>query len=126
MTPQSPEFDGPFCESLTNLIAWRRDVRRFRTDLVDGALLDELLDIACLAPSVGNSQPWRFVTVDDGRMREAIIANFERCNDQALKAYQGERAALYAELKLEGLREAPVHLAVFAEEATRVGHGLGS
>ncbi len=31
----------------------------------------------------------------------------------------------YRGLKLAGLREAPVHLAVFCDEATEAGHGLG-
>ena len=36
----------------------------------------------------------------------------------------GRRA--YARLKLAGLREAPVHLAVFCDEGTSQGHGLGA
>ncbi len=40
-------------------------------------------------------------------------------------AYEGERAALYARLKLEGLREAPVQFAVFCDHGTERGHGLG-
>jgi 5,6-dimethylbenzimidazole synthase len=40
-------------------------------------------------------------------------------------AYMGERAQLYARLKLAGLRDAPIHLAVFCDEATWQGHGLG-
>ncbi|MEN3287203.1 MAG: 5,6-dimethylbenzimidazole synthase, partial [Bradyrhizobium sp.] len=37
----------------------------------------------------------------------------------------GERRLAYAKLKLAGLGQAPVHLAVCADEATDVGHGLG-
>lgn len=120
-----PEFDAPFRETLGDLIAWRRDVRRFRSAPVARDLLDELLDLACLAPSVGNSQPWRFVMVEDAVRRAGIVEVFERCNEAALAAYNGEKAGLYARLKLSGLKEAPVHLAVFAEEATAAGHGLG-
>jgi 5,6-dimethylbenzimidazole synthase len=43
----------------------------------------------------------------------------------ALKGYAGERQARYAQLKLEGLSQAPVHLVVCADEATAQGHGLG-
>ncbi len=121
----SPDFDAPFRDRLADLIAWRRDVRRFRADPVDEALLDRLLDLACLAPSVGNSQPWRFVRVDSPARRGRVAANFEHCNSDALRDYAGERAKLYAQLKLSGLREAPVHLAVFADEATATGEGLG-
>ena len=35
-------------------------------------------------------------------------------------------AELYAKLKLAGLRDAPVQLAVFCDEATEQGHGLGA
>ena len=125
MTSERPTFDEGFRERFRQLIAWRRDVRRFRRDPVAPELIDDLLDIACLAPSVGNSQPWRFVTVDDPALREQIVGIFERCNKDALEAYSGERAELYARLKLAGLHEAPVHLAVFAEESATDGHGLG-
>ena len=88
-------------------------------------MLERFIDIACLAPSVGLSQPWRFVIVDDAGRREAAIANFEACNADALGAYTGDLSTRYAALKLAGLREAPCHLAVFADRSTGVGHGLG-
>ena len=40
-------------------------------------LLDGLLEAACLAPSVGLSQPWRFVMVEDPVRRAAVRASFE-------------------------------------------------
>ncbi len=120
-----PEFDAAFRGKLDDLFKWRRDVRRFKSDPVAITLIEDLLKIAVRAPSVGNSQPWRFVNVETPSRREAIIANFNACNAAALKAYEGERAALYARLKLAGLCEAPVHLAVFCDRATMTGAGLG-
>jgi 5,6-dimethylbenzimidazole synthase len=120
-----PIFDSAFRDRLTKLFAWRRDVRRFKPDPVPSSLIEELVRTAALAPSVGNSQPWRFVRVDTPATREAVIANFNACNAAALAFYEGERAALYANLKLSGLREAPVHLAVFCDHATEAGSGLG-
>lgn len=120
-----PIFDDAFHDRLAKLFAWRRDVRRFRPDPVPSPLIEELLRLAALAPSVGNSQPWRFVSVETTPAREAVIANFNACNAAALASYEGERAALYASLKLSGLREAPVHLAVFCDHATETGFGLG-
>jgi 5,6-dimethylbenzimidazole synthase len=130
ITPHSreedrPEFDAAFRGLFVDLVAWRRDVRRFRSDVVPEALLRDLLDLAALAPSVGNCQPTRWVRVDDPARRAAIVANFETANSAALAAYEGERAQNYARLKLEGLREAPVQFAVFCDEETRQGHGLG-
>ena len=74
---------------------------------------------------MGLSQPWRFVVVEDAGRRAALRALFARCNGEAAAGYAGERAALYAALKLAGLDDAPVQVAVFADAATAVGHGLG-
>ncbi|MEQ8815153.1 MAG: 5,6-dimethylbenzimidazole synthase [Thalassobaculum sp.] len=120
-----PRFDDGFRDGLERLLRWRRDVRRFRTDPLDPALLGRLLDLADLAPSVGNSQPWRFVLVETPAARTAVRANFEAANADALAAQPGERRHLYAKLKLAGLDHAPVQLAVFTDTGTAQGHGLG-
>jgi len=121
----APLFDDGFRARLEDLIHWRRDVRRFQSGAVDGALIDELIGLAARSPSVGNSQPWRFVKVADPKRRAAVIKNFEACNADALKEYDGDQAGRYASLKLAGLIEAPVHLAVFCDAQTSAGHGLG-
>jgi len=121
-----PRFDDAFRAALRDLIHWRRDVRRFRTDPVDPHLVETLLGLAAHAPSVGFSQPWRFVLVESAVRREAVRNSFARANAEALATYSGERRGLYARLKLEGLQAAPVQLAVFADEKTDTGAGLGS
>jgi len=118
-------FDDAFRLRLRDLLAWRRDVRRFRADSLPAGTLERLIEIACLAPSVGLSQPWRFIVVEDPGRRAEIRDNFMACNADALKSYSGEMAAKYATLKLAGLEEAPCQFAVFADRATLVGHGLG-
>jgi 5,6-dimethylbenzimidazole synthase len=120
-----PTFDEPFRAHLLELFQWRRDVRRFAGKQVSDKLLDDLIAQAVLAPSVGNSQPWRFVKVADPGRRKKIIEDFQICNQEALDNYHGEQAQIYASLKLSGLRDAPAHLAVFADIETSVGHGLG-
>ncbi|MEW6453068.1 MAG: 5,6-dimethylbenzimidazole synthase [Pseudomonadota bacterium] len=120
-----PRFSDAFREQLRELFVWRRDVRRFRTDPLPDGVLEKLLEQAVLSPSVGLSQPWRFVIVDDPARRATVIENFKACNADALVSYSGEQAVLYAKLKLAGLEEAPCHLAVFADRATQTGHGLG-
>lgn len=122
---QGPLFDDAFRQRFEDLVRWRRDVRRFRRDAVPEQTIDQLLCLANCAPSVGLSEPWRFVKVVGEERRRAVINSFERCNEAAGHSYQGERATNYAGLKLAGLKEAPVHLAVFADLATEQGHGLG-
>jgi 5,6-dimethylbenzimidazole synthase len=121
----APHFDDAFRAQLRALLAWRRDVRRFRRDALPEGTIDRLIETACLAPSVGLSQPWRFVLVDAPERRAAIAANFAECNAAALRQQASDRASLYARLKLAGLEEAPCHLAVFADPETEQGHGLG-
>jgi 5,6-dimethylbenzimidazole synthase len=121
----SSEFDPAFRSRLRDLLVWRRDVRRFRRDALPAGALEALIEVACLAPSVGLSQPWRFVIVEDGTVRAAIQKNFATCNAEALAEQTTARAGLYARLKLAGLEEAPTHFAVFADRLTAQGHGLG-
>lgn len=120
-----PAFDSRFQTQLAELIAWRRDVRRFRPDPVPDELIEHLLDLAQLAPSVGNSQPWRFVDVASAALRGRIQDNFSRCNAEAAASYQGERGALYARLKLEGIAVAPRQFALFCDRGTTQGAGVG-
>jgi 5,6-dimethylbenzimidazole synthase len=119
------DFDDEFRARLRDLMAWRRDVRRFRTEPLAPGTLDRLIATACLAPSVGLSQPWRFVIVESAERRRAVREDFAAANAAALASYGGEQAARYAALKLAGLVEAPGHLAVFADRDSATGHGLG-
>jgi 5,6-dimethylbenzimidazole synthase len=118
-------FDDAFRAQLHELLIWRRDVRRFRTEALPPGAVERLIGVACLAPSVGLSQPWRFVIVDDPERRRAVLEDFRCCNADALQSYGDDRSAQYAKLKLAGLEEAPSHVAVFADLATETGHGLG-
>ena len=120
-----PVFDAAFRQEFRDLVLSRRDVRRSRTDPVPRERIDALLEIASHAPSVGLSQPWRFVLVQQPARRRAVIESFTHANEQALAGYSGEKQAIYAGLKLAGLKEAPVHLAVFSDDGTHTGSGLG-
>src|SRR5262249_4323032 len=120
-----PRFDAAFREKLAELFAWRRDVRHFRSDPLPEGCLDRLINFACLAPSVGLSQPWRFVVVKDKARRAKVKANFEAANRSAGATYGEDEARAYAALKLAGLDDAPEQLAVFSEPNPELGRRLG-
>lgn len=120
-----PTFDASFQQALEDLFKWRRDVRRFKTTPLSAELCSELLASVNLAPSVGNSQPWRWVDVATTSVREKVIACFETANTQASEKYDDETREHYLQLKLAGLREAPVQYAVFCDADTEQGRGLG-
>ncbi len=119
-------FSERFRQDFDQLLRWRRDVRRFRPDPVEGAMLQGCLDSFALAPSVGLSQPWRLVRVQSDGARAAALANFRAANTQALSGYSGAKSKLYATLKLSGMQEAPEQIAVFCDEETPRGAGLGA
>ena len=56
--------------ALGEVIAARRDIRRYRPDPIGDDLLLRLLGAAHAAPSVGHSQPWRFLIVTEAATRE--------------------------------------------------------
>lgn len=119
-------FSDDFRTQFDLLMRLRRDVRRFRTDAVDEAVLTRCLDAFRLAPSVGLSEPWRVIRVESQAARDAALRNFKAANAEALSGYSGEKAQLYSGLKLSGMQEAPVQLAVFCDDATDKGQGLGA
>lgn len=118
-------WDQLFRDQLRQLFQLRRDVRRFRTDPLGARTMRCLLESACMAPSVGLSQPWRYVSVTSPACRAAVIAEFEAENEHAALNYDEPTQAKYRLLKLSGLREAPEHLAVFIQNDPVAGRGLG-
>ncbi len=125
MTSTAPDFDEAFRAQFAELLVWRRDVRHFLTKPLPEGCMERLLGLACLAPSVGLSEPWRFVLVDDPEKRKAVRDNFLAANADSFASYEGERAQIYAKLKLAGLDDAPVQLAVFTEPDPEQGARLG-
>ncbi len=119
-------FSNSFRSDLSQLMRWRRDVRRFSTEPVDEALLMQCLDTFRLAPSVGLSEPWRIVRITSADRRQKAIQNYQSANAEALKGYDGDKAALYSGLKLSGMQDVPEHIAVFCDDATAQGSGLGA
>ncbi|MCA8882955.1 MAG: 5,6-dimethylbenzimidazole synthase [Rhodobacteraceae bacterium] len=120
------QFSDAFRQDLAELMRWRRDVRRFRTDPVPGPVLDRCLQSFALAPSVGLSQPWRLRRIGSAAARTAARDNFRAANADALRGYRGARAETYAGLKLSGMDDAPEQIAVFCDDATTQGAGLGA
>jgi 5,6-dimethylbenzimidazole synthase len=120
------QFSPSFRADLARLMLWRRDVRRFRRTPVPEDILNQSLAAFSLAPSVGLSEPWRILRIESPAARAACLANFRDSNAHALEGHDGDRARLYGQLKLSGMAEAPVQLAVFCDDATPKGAGLGA
>ena len=107
------------------LIESRRDVRAFRADAIADDALLRILGAAHHAPSVGFMQPWNFIVIRDAATKRHVASSFAEENARAALNYQGERAALYASLKLEGITEAPVNICVTCDRSRGGPHVLG-
>lgn len=119
------DFDDKFRATLLRLFQLRRDIRHFQTRSVPLEQLKKLVHAARLAPSVGLSEPWRFISVESSHLRALVADEFVAANKEASLQYADATRDLYQSLKLAGLKEAPVHFAIFAETDAVQGKGLG-
>ena len=109
-------FTGAEKEAIFKVIRERRDVRRFRPEPVPDAVLRRILEMAHLAPSVGFMQPWSFILLYSPDFRRRVKALFEETNArEAARIADSERRELYGRLKLEGVLEAPLNVAVVCD-----------
>ncbi|HEX3828342.1 MAG TPA: 5,6-dimethylbenzimidazole synthase [Sporichthyaceae bacterium] len=123
--PSAWAFPAEERDALHRVIAARRDIRRFRPDPVPAPVLTRVLAAAHAAPSVGHSQPWRFIVVTDAANREraSVLADRERHAQAALLAPDSARRLL--DLQLDGLREAPIGVVVCCDRRTPATGVLG-
>jgi nicotinate-nucleotide--dimethylbenzimidazole phosphoribosyltransferase len=112
-------------DPLALVVGARRDIRRFRPDPVPDAVLDAVLTAGHRGPSVGHSQPWRFIVVTEADTRDAaaVMADRSRLVQAAGMAEESARGLL--DLRLEGIREAPVGVVVACDRRTPAAGVLG-
>lgn len=109
------QFNITDTEILRNIILHRRDVRgnRFLSTPVSTTVMDQLLFAFEHAPSVGYSQPWQLIVIEKETTKQAVKNIFIESNDHERVHFDSDKASQYQRLKLEGIVEAPVNIAVF-------------
>ncbi|MFJ9555325.1 nicotinate-nucleotide--dimethylbenzimidazole phosphoribosyltransferase [Nocardiopsis sp. NPDC101807] len=120
----APAFDDAERAAVYRALRGRHDARtRFRPDPVPHGVLTRVLEAAHRAPSVGHSQPWDFVVVQDpalrSRVRDLALAELGALAD----APHGTRALDGAEV--EAVLDAPVNIAVTVDPARGAHHAQG-
>ena len=104
-------------------ISERRDMRHFLPDPVDPEILQNLLQAAHKAGSVGLMQPWRFIRITKQKLREKIHQLVEQERINTAKAME-EREDEFMKLKVEGIKEC-AELIVVALPDKREQHIFG-
>jgi len=120
------EFSSAEKELVRRLIHARRDIRQFRSDSIPADVLWRILEAAHAAPSVGFMQPWNFILIESAQIRRQIKESFDAVNsNEKLKLDGTPRSRLYNSLKLEGILESPLNIAVTCDHARNGSYVLG-
>jgi 5,6-dimethylbenzimidazole synthase len=106
------KFKKKDLDTLTNIIASRRDVRgnNFINKKISSKNLKTILNSALLAPSVGYSQPWHFIIVDKEK-KDLVYEHFSKSFEKSKEKFVDK--PLYNSLKLEGIKESNINIAVY-------------
>ena len=104
MTESVHRYDPASLAAVHRVIHERRDMRHFVPLPVEPDVLRRLLDAAHAAPSVGLSQPWRFIRITRPELRRQIheMVQQERARTAAALKERGEE---FLKLKIDGVLE---------------------
>lgn len=113
--PQQRLFTKEEQELLEEILMHRRDVRgnHFLNTPIPQQAIDTILQAALAAPSVGFSQPWEFVLIRDQKTKQAVKETFSEETAYAANQFTDQKQKEYIKLKLEGILESPLNIAVF-------------
>ncbi|MHB1870030.1 MAG: 5,6-dimethylbenzimidazole synthase [Steroidobacteraceae bacterium] len=95
-------YDEAARAAVYRVIRERRDVRSFLRTPVDPETLARILQCAHAAPSVGLSQPWRFLHITRPELRQDIHALVQQERLRTAEAL-GQRREEFLRLKVEGI-----------------------
>ncbi len=123
--PTAWAFPEQVRAALADVVGARRDVRRYRPDPVPDDVLERVLTSGHAAPSVGHSQPWRFLVVQDAALRERAAVMADRCRLEQAAQLEPDAGRQLLALQLEGIREAPLGVVVCCDRRTPAGGVLG-
>jgi len=120
------DFSAAERDAVYRAIRERRDIRsHFLPQPVPDDVVARLLDAAHHGPSVGFMQPWDFILIRDAEVRRRVHECFVDANRSAAQIYQGEQRALYSDLKLAGIMDAPLNVCVTCDRGRTRGSMLG-
>lgn len=112
--------------NLYEAIAARRDVRNeFSGEVVDEERLTRVLNAAHAAPSVGNTQPWDFVVIQNPATLGRFAAHVGECRDDFARTLPPERAETFRPIVIEGIETSGTGIVVTYDPARGGSHVLG-
>lgn len=119
------EFQSWEKSAIDKVIRERRDIRSFRSEPIQESLIWKILQAGHHAPSVGYSQPWNFLIIQDKAKHREVYEHFVLENQKASQLFPDSKGETYRSLKLQGLLDAPVHVVVTCDSYKNGQHVLG-
>src|SRR5262249_14677998 len=124
--PSNAMFSDEERDALYRIMRSRRDIRQFSSTPLPGDVLRRILQMAHCAPSVGFMQPWNFLIITSQGVREQVRSLFEARNErEAASIEDPSRQDLYKSLKLEGILESALNIAVTCDRRRDAPFVLG-
>jgi 5,6-dimethylbenzimidazole synthase len=121
----SMEFSDEQRDAVYRAIYNRRDIRSFLPTPIEEVRLNRVLHAAHHAPSVGFMQPWNFIVISSDAIKEKLAWAADKERRALAIHYEGERETKFLELKIEGLKEAPITVCVTCDPTKGGSHVLG-
>lgn len=112
-------------EGLYKSIYTRRDVRTFLSDPVPEETIMKLLNAAHHGPSVGFMQPWNFILISTDKVKERLAWAADKERRALAIHYEDTRQDEFLNLKIEGIKQAPITICVTCDPTRGGSHVLG-
>lgn len=112
-------------EGVFKAICERRDIRQFNSKPIPEESLEKILLAGHHAPSVGFMQPWNFILINDEKIKERLAWAADKERRALAIHYEGDRADQFLNLKIEGIKEAPLTICVTCDPTRGGSHVLG-
>ena len=113
-------------DALYDIIRMRRDVRaEFSGDRLPEDVLMRVLRAAHHAPSVGNTQPWDFVVVQDEQRLSQFAEHVASCRQAFADSLPEDRKSTFDPIKVEGIVESGTGIVVTYDPERGGKHILG-
>jgi 5,6-dimethylbenzimidazole synthase len=93
-------------------IKGRRSCRDFLADPIPDGDIEKILEAATWAPSPLNAQPWEFIVITSGAVKERIFTEADRCRQWAMEKTGWKWLGKY---QVNFLKTAPVIIAVIGD-----------
>lgn len=116
-------------EGFLELARTRRSIRSFKPDPIPDINVDKILEAARWAPSGANSQPWEFLVIKNGELKEKILRFIKEASESSRRMeLTREKEMAYPPVLRSsdrpGFVEAPVWIILLGDKRTQKAYPL--